>query len=175
MKIQRNQLAKFLPDNESIRLFEELVRTAERADQNAGQLFKIIQDVTAPDTTLIDSGVTLSVAPGALYKFEFFGVYEVASAAVGSRWILTGPAATMLTYSSEWSLSATAKTVNELSAFNLPASANASSASTGGNVVKIEGMIAPSQTGNVSLRFASGGVSDVTLKAGSFGRLFRLT
>lgn len=175
MMVQRNQLAKFLPDNESIRVFEELIRTADRADKNAGQFKTIISDVTVSDTTLIDTGITLAVASGSIYRFEFFGVYTVASAAVGARWVLDGPTASTLAYSSEWSLTSTSKTINQLSAYNLPASANASSAGTGGNVVIINGMIAPTQTGDVVLRFASGAASDVTLKAGSFGRLVRLT
>jgi len=175
MNAQRSQLAKFLPDNESIRLFEELMRTATKADRNAGLVKPILSDVTATSTTLVDSGITLPVAAGFIYQFEFFGAYTVASAAVGSRWVVDGPAASLLAYSSAYSLTATSRTQNELSAYNLPAAANASSASTAGNIVSIKGMITPSVDGNLTMRFASGGVSNVTLKAGAFGRLVRLT
>jgi len=99
----------------------------------------------------------------------------VASAAVGSRWVITGPAASTLAYTSDWSLTGTTRTTNELSAYSLPAAANASSASTAGNIVRINGMITPSAAGNISLSFASGAASAVTLKAGAFGRLIRLT
>jgi hypothetical protein len=175
MNVQRAQLAKFLPDNESIRIFEELLRQAERADRNAGQIRPILSDVSASNTTLVESGILLPVATGFIYRFEFFGAYTVASAAVGSRWVITGPAASTLAYTSDWSLTGTTRTTNELSAYSLPAAANASSASTAGNIVRINGMITPSAAGNISLSFASGAASAVTLKAGAFGRLIRLT
>lgn len=175
MIVQRSQLAKFLPDNETIRMFEELMRTAERADRNAGDIRTIVSDVAAVDTTLVGSGLSLPVAAGGLYRFEFFGAYTVASTAVGSRWVINGPATFMMAYSSSNSLTTTSRTVNELAAYNLPASANASSANTAGNTVRIDGIIRPSAAGDLVMSFASGGASLVTLKAGSFGRLVRLT
>jgi hypothetical protein len=168
MNAQRSQLAKFLPDNESIRLFEELMRTATKADRNAGLVKPILSDVTATSTTLVDSGITLPVAAGFIYQFEFFGAYTVASAAVGSRWVVDGPAASLLAYSSVYSLTATSRTQNELSAYNLPAAANASSGSTTSNRAVIEGVIQPSSSGDVIARFASEVAnSAITAKAGS--------
>jgi hypothetical protein len=175
MNIQRSQLAKFLPDNESIRIFEEVIRTAERADKNAGQITPILADVSADSTTLVSAGIALPVAANSIYRFEFFGAYTVASAAVGTRWVIDGPTASTLAYSSRWSLTSTSRSTTEASAYNLPAAANASSSSTGGNLVRIDGIIAPSTNGQLTLWFASGGSSLVTLKSGAFGRLIRLT
>jgi hypothetical protein len=174
MKINRAQLAKFLPDNESIRIFEDLATTATRADDSAGSLLSLPTAVTASNTTLVDSGLLASLASGQTYKFEFFGAYTVASAAVGSRWVIEGPSASVLAYSSEYSLTATSRTINQLSAYSLPAAANASSAGTGGNVVCVQGIVKPSANGTLSMKFASGGASAVNLVAG-YLRVIRLT
>ncbi len=173
--INRQQLQKFLPDNESIRVFEDLVRTANEAQVNAGSVSVLSADTVAPDTTLIDSGLSVQVAANSTYRFEFVGVYAAASIGTGSRWVIDGPAVALLGYSSEWSLTATSKTVNQLAAYNLPAAANASSANTTGNMVEIEGIIKPTANGLLKMRFASSATSDITLKAGSFVRLTRLT
>ena len=174
MKLNRNQLAKFLPDNEAIRGFEELMATADRAESSAGALSSVSAAVVSDSTTLVNAGVSAALALNSTYQFEFFGVYTVASAAVGTRWVVDGPAASILAYSSEYSLTATSMTVNSLADYNLPAAANASSASTGGNVVRIAGIVKPSASGTLSIQFASGGASAVNMLAGSL-RLIRLT
>jgi len=174
MKLNRAQLAKFLPDNESIRIFEDIASTAERADTSAGALTPLVSAVSAPDTTLVSSGLSALLLINATYRFEFFGSYTVASAAVGTRWVVNGPAASVLAYKSEYALTAASNTLNNLTAYNLPAAANASSAATGGNIVKIEGIVRPSASGALTIQFASGGVSAVNLVAGHL-RITRLT
>ena len=174
MKINRAQLTKFLPDNESIRIFEDLAATSTRADENAGVVSSLPAAAEAVSTTLVDSGLSATLAASSTYRFEFYGAYTVASAAVGTRWVITGPATDVLAYSSEYSLTASSSTFNQLSGYNLPAAANASSASTGGNVVRIQGLIKPSANGVLTMRFASGAASNVTLVAGSL-RIVRLT
>ena len=174
MKINRAQLAKFLPDNEAIRIFEDLAATATRADDSAGSLLSLPASITSNSTALVNSGLISSLAVGQIYKFEFYGAYTVASAAIGSRWVINGPAASVLAYSSEYALTATGKTVNHLSVYNLPVAANASSASTSGNVVCIQGIVKPSVNGVLSMLFASGGASAVNLVAG-YLRIVRLT
>lgn len=174
MKLNRNQLAKFLPDNEAIRGFEEFMATADRTEQSAGALSSVSATATAPDTTLVSAGVSYALALNSIYQFEFVGVYSVASAAVGTRWVVDGPAASLLAYSSEYSLTTTDRTYNSLTAYNQPAAANASSAATAGNVVRISGVVRPSANGTLSIKFASGGASAVNLLAGSL-RVIRLT
>jgi hypothetical protein len=174
MKLTRAQLAKFLPDNESIRIFEEIATTADRADLSAGQLIPLAAAVSAPDTTVVSSGLSAALLANTAYRFEFFGAYTVASAAIGTRWVVNGPAASVLAYKSEYALTATATTINNLEAYNLPAAANASSSATGGNIVKIEGIVKPAASGMLTIQFASGGVSAVNLVAGHL-RITRLT
>jgi hypothetical protein len=171
MNVNRSQLSKFLPDNESIRIFEELLRTASRADLNAGIVGSLPSPSVANSTTLVESGLSVPLTSNQTYKFEFFGAYTVASTGVGTRWVIDGPAA-QIAYSSEWSLSATSKTINQLAAYNLPSSANAGSAA--GGIVKFEGIIRPDLDGALRLLFASGGASEVNL-LGGYCRLTLLT
>jgi hypothetical protein len=174
MNINRAQLAKFLPDNESVRIFEEIASTATQASESAGVVSSLTSPVTAVNTTLVSSGLSASIAARSVYKFEFFGVYSVASDAIGTRWTIDGPASEILAYRSQWALTASSESVYQSSAFNLPASPNASSAALLGNTVKIEGIIKPTANGTLQMRFASGGVSDVILLAGLV-RIVRLT
>jgi hypothetical protein len=169
MKLSRAQLAKFLPDNDSIRAFEELFALAESADTKVGDQ-TLLTAKSATTTTLVDI-VSLNVSANTLYRFEFYGAFTTASVAVGTRWVVAGPATSVLSYSSRYPLSATAETVNHLSAFNLPASANASSAN---GTVRIDGMVKPSASGQLTFKVASGGASAVNL-VGGYVRLIRLT
>ena len=41
MNISRAQLAKFLPDNDAVRIFEDAINLAERADVSAGTVQKL--------------------------------------------------------------------------------------------------------------------------------------
>lgn len=102
------------------------------------------------------TGLEFAVASGVTYKFKFFIVYTSAATATGSRWSINGPTTTTLHYQSEYALTTTSRTFNTgLSAYNLPASCNATSASTGSNIAIIEGIITPSAAGTVTARFAS--------------------
>lgn len=174
MKINRAQLAKFLPDNEAIRVFEDLASTATRAEDSAGEVFSLKTSVTAPDTNLVNSGLLATLAANSTYKFEFVGVYSVASVAVGTLWTIEGPSPSILAYRSEWALTSSSNSVYQYASYDLPLSANASSSSILGNTVKIEGIIKPTANGVLQMKFASGGVSDVTLLAG-YVRIIRLT
>jgi hypothetical protein len=61
-------------------------------------------------------------------------------------------------------------------AYNSPAAANASSATTGNNWAVINGIIQPSAAGSVIARFASEIASSaIVAKAGSFVRYSKLT
>lgn len=166
MKFNRSQLAKFLPDNEAIRQFEELAFLATETADKVGSL-TLVRGITAPDTTLVTAAF-VPVAANNTYKFEFFGIY---TCSLGTRWTVDGPIGTVI-YTSEYSLSATAKTVNNVNDYLLPASANASSAA--GNTVKIDGIVTPSVNGTLSVQFASAGVGDAVLLSG-YLRLIRLT
>jgi hypothetical protein len=169
MKFTRSQLSKFLPDADSIRSFEELVKTSESADSKVGAQ-TLLTASSANSTTLV-TAVSVPVLANVLYKFEFFAAMTTASGAVGTRWTVDGPTQSVLGYSSRYPLTSTAETVNSAAAYNLPASANASSAN---GIVRIDGIVKPTAAGQLAIKFASGGASAVNLLAG-YVRLIRLT
>lgn len=119
--------------------------------------------------TLADvTGLSFSVVAGLRYKFKFTIRFTSAASTTGSRWTINGPATTFLQYRSQYTLSATSVTTNELSAYNVPAAANASSVVAGGLAI-IQGIIKPSANGNIIARFASEiTASAITAKAESF-------
>lgn len=127
---------------------------------NNNAVANTIQDVT---------GLSFPVLNGKTYYFVFHIAYTAAATTTGSRWSITGPTNTVLAYSSEYSLTTTTTTRNALlTAYDLPAASNATSAETGRNWAKIEGMIRPTADGTVIARFASEVAnSAITALAGS--------
>lgn len=117
-----------------------------------------LQDVT---------GFSFGVTAGTTYNFRAQILYTSAATGTGSRWTINGPATTFLAYRSVYTLTATTVTTNNLSAYNLPAASNAGTNPTSG-VTIIEGVIQPSASGTVIVRFASEVASSaITAKAGS--------
>jgi hypothetical protein len=119
-----------------------------------------IQDVT---------GLSFSVVAGYTYYFYFIIQFTSAVTTTGSRWSINGPSTpTMLSYVSEYTLTATTTTRNAvLQAYDLPAASNATSV-VAMNMATIEGIIKPSANGTVIARFASEVLSSaITAKAGS--------
>ena len=117
-------------------------------------------DVTnnnATANTIADvTGLSFAVLSGRYYWFRFVIDFTAAVGTTGSRWSIDGPTTTRLSYRSSYSLTSTTETVNSgLTAYNLPAAANATSPSTTGNIAVIEGYIQPSADGTVIARFAS--------------------
>lgn len=120
------------------------------------------------------TGLSFDVVAGQTYYFEFTINYTAAATATGSRWSITGPSFTRLDYTSEYTLTATTKTVNNLGAYDLPAASNATSLAAG-NICTIWGFITPSANGTVTARFASEVLSSaITAKAGSILRWVRV-
>ena len=145
-----------------------LTGTAEQKIAGLGSVFlgassksvlgtNVINQDAVADTLADVTGLSFPVVAGITYSFKFFVSYTAAATTTGSRWTITGPAApTVLNYRSVYSLTAGTVTDNEgLSAYLLPAAANASSASTTSNIALVEGIITPSVTGTVQLQFAS--------------------
>lgn len=101
------------------------------------------------------TGLSFPVTSGTRYWFRFVILYTSAATTTGSRWSINGPAVTTLAYRSDYSLTATSRTVNDgLTGYNVPAASNATSLAAG-NVAVIEGIILPSANGTVIARFAS--------------------
>jgi hypothetical protein len=122
----------------------------------------------ATANTLIDvTGLKFPVLSGRRYSFKFVIPYNAAAATTGSRWSINGPALSQLHYSSRYTLTAITETVNYLSAYNLPSTANLSSL-TSGNLAVIEGTLTAAADGEVIARFASEiASSSITALAGA--------
>lgn len=112
------------------------------------------------------TGLAFDVVAGNTYYFEVICAYLSAATTTGSRWVIDCPAVTFLNGSSEYTLTATTKTVNSFSAKQIPAASNASSLAAG-NVATIWGIIKPSANGTVQVQFASEVLnSAITYKSG---------
>jgi hypothetical protein len=139
---------------------------------NGIQTVVLATDVTnnnASANTIADvTGLSFAVVAGLKYWFRAAVAYTAAATTTGSRWAINGPAApTLLNYTSRYTLTATSETVNSATAYDIPAAANATSL-TAGNLATIEGIIVPSASGVVVVRFASEvSSSAIVAKAGS--------
>ena len=132
------------------------------AEINLVVLASPVTNNNATANTIADvTGLSFPVNAGETYRFHAMVWYTAAATTTGSRWSINGPASpTRLSYRSQYSLTATTETVNSgLSAYDLPAAANATSVQAAGSAVAnlaiIEGIITPSANGNVVIRFAS--------------------
>lgn len=126
---------------------------------NSNSVANSIADVT---------GLSFPVIAGQTFQFEFFIDYTAAATTTGSRWCINGPAFSRLMVQSNYGLTATSLTFNQVGGYDLPAASNASSPLTTGNLAYIAGQITPSADGNVIARFASEVASSaITAKAGS--------
>jgi len=135
----------------------------------------VVNNNASANTMATVTGMSFNVTSGRTYRFKFFVNYTSAATTTGSRWSLNGPSTSALQYVSRYSLDATTETLNNLQAYDSPASANASSL-TAGNYAIVEGTITLSATGVLSLRFASEvSSSAITAKAGSYGEIIDIT
>lgn len=156
MKVTRSQLAKFLPDNESVRVFEELVTVANRAETSAGALQHLPAQVTT--TALADSGLFVQLTANRAYRFSFFAAY---TATAGTRFTVNGPAGIVF-YRSEWALTGASSTIVHATSYLQPAGVNASTLP--GGIVQIDGIVIPSESGQLVMQFQSS--SPVTIVSG---------
>lgn len=126
---------------------------------NSNATANTMQDVT---------GLSFNVLTNKTYYFKFIINYTSALTTTGSRWSLSGPTG-VICYTSEYSLTTTTSTRNAtVVGYDLPATANTSSATTTNNNAFIEGIITPTADGTLVARFASEiGSSAITAKAGS--------
>lgn len=126
----------------------------------------------ATANTIADvTGLSFPVVANQRYSFEFWIRYAAAATSTGSRWAINGPAFDELVSYSDYSLTATTRTLNEVAAYDQPAASNASSTSTTNNLAIIRGIIRPTADGTVIARFASEIASSaITARAGSYVR-----
>lgn len=136
----------------------------------------LASDVTnnnATANTIADvTGLSFAMTANKLYEFEFSCIYTAAATTTGSRWGVNASAgaATNLSMTSEYSLTTNTTTRNALiQAFDQPASANSTSASTVNNLATMRGVIRATADGTLIARFASEIASSaIVCKAGSF-------
>lgn len=134
----------------------------------------LASDVTnnnATANTLADvTGLSFAVTSGTRYWFEFFIRYTSAAATTGSRWSVNGPTTSELNYDSTYTLTTTTRTLNNNTAYDLPAASNATSV-VAGNLATIRGILLPTANGTLIARFASEVASSaIVAKAGSYVR-----
>jgi hypothetical protein len=146
---------------------------------NALNVVILAQDVINNNATLNTlqdvTGMSFGVTAGETYWFEFIIDYTAPTTATGSRWTLNGPGIRRLAYTSEYALTATTKTMNNLSAFQLPAACNATTGVAAGSIATIWGLFTPSENGTLQLRFASETANvAITAKKGSILRWIRV-
>jgi hypothetical protein len=142
------------------------------ATSSAQSVAVLASDVTNNNgtaNTIADvTGLSFAVTSGKKYWFRFMIQYTAAATTTGSRWSISGPGGTMR-YRSSYSLTTTSETVNSgLTAHDVPAASNATSAATAGNIAVVEGFYEATASGNVIARFASEVASSaIVAKAGS--------
>lgn len=127
----------------------------------------VVNNNATPNTLADVTGLSFDVVAGNTYKFKFFVVYNSAATTTGSRWVLSGVATTFINFTSQYTLTATSITNNAgVSAYNTPSGVSASSL-TSGNIAVLEGIVKPSASGTIQLRFSSEITSSaITAKAG---------
>lgn len=131
-------------------------------------------DVTnnnAVANTIADvTGLSFSVLATKTYYFKFVIRYTAAATTTGSRWCVncTAGTAANLTFTSEYTLTATTSTRNAMvQGFDLPAASNASSI-VAVNMAIMQGHFTPTADGTFIARFASEvSSSAIVAKAGS--------
>lgn len=127
-------------------------------------------DVSNSTTSFADvTGLSFSVSSGTTYRFEVLIVYDAQAATTGNRWSLNGPAFTFLGYRVIFHTSNANITLNNQNSYDV-GTATVNSAFTSGNIVEIKGVIRPSASGTLVVRFASeapGTNNQITVKAGS--------
>lgn len=131
-------------------------------------LVSLGSDVVNSTTTLADvTGLSFAVTSGTVYRFEVMLVYDVPVTTTGSKWSMNGPATTILGYHQQFGVSAGSVQPRYSNTYNDPVTGG-SSAFTAGNLVLLRGIVKPSASGTMIVRFASSvAASAITVKAGS--------
>ncbi|HEX7484392.1 MAG TPA: hypothetical protein VF281_04565 [Candidatus Saccharimonadales bacterium] len=135
--------------------------------ENVVTLGSDVIDNTGANTIADVTGLSFAVTSGVTYHFSALINYTAAATTTGSIWTVNGPAATTISYTAKNTLTATTETTNFATAYDTPATANATSL-TAGNIATIEGIVTPSANGTLQIRFATEvNGSAITAKAGS--------
>lgn len=135
------------------------VRKLPTATNFANTVILSADDVNnnATANTLEDCGnLAFAVTTGNTYRFKFFVVYTAAANTTGSRWTISGPTATALSYYQQYNLDGVSfqwATRTAYDAGNLSSGSTTTAGQT--NIAIVEGTVRPSADGTIQLRFAS--------------------
>lgn len=130
-------------------------------------------DVSNSTSTFADvTGLSFAVTSGTIYRFEIMVFYTSQATTTGSMFSVNGPATpTMLSYRSVLAVGTSTTNQNEVVAYDSPTTASSTSANaSAGNIATIAGIIQPSSSGTLVVRFKSeapGTNNQITAKAGS--------
>lgn len=121
-----------------------------------------------PNTLQDVTGLSFNVVAGKTYRFEAFITYTSAAITTGSRWVVNGPTNSFLsTQVSYVNTTAYLSSVYNASVYNVPTAATAGSLASGNSAV-IKGLVTPTASGTIQIRFASEIASSAIIaKAGS--------
>lgn len=132
--------------------------------QNAGQVANTLNTVVLSEAvgnnnpvanTLQDvTGLSFPVTAGESYWWQCTISYTAQAAATGSRWSMSGPTTTALSYRSQYTLAAATVTTVNATAYGIPTASNATSLAAG-NIAIIEGVVTPSASGTMQVTHAS--------------------
>lgn len=148
-------------------LWKDCISTGTSGTTTVKMTSDVINNNAKANTLQDATGLSFAVTAGNTYRFTTFIEYTAAATTTGSRWTVTGPASSLTSAYSFYTLTAASQTTNFVGGYSLPAAANASSLTTG-NVAVVDGRVRPTASGVVKIQFASEVAnSAITAKAGS--------
>lgn len=121
---------------------------------------------STPSTNSDVTGLSFAVTSGTTYRFEALISFNVNATATGTAWGMNGPAFSHLALWLTWP-SAISTVVNQFVQAYDGSSTSATSAATTGNICTIRGIVTPSASGTLVVRFQPESGGTVTARAGS--------
>jgi hypothetical protein len=127
-------------------------------------------------TALADAtGLSFAVVAGQVYRFQFWVIFQSAALTTGIQLSVNAPASSALAYNVAIPISATAQVLGFRRAVNVASVGTGVDAITANLLATVEGIIAPTASGTLQLRYSSEiAASAVTIKAQSCGELTTL-
>ena len=141
---------------------------------------KSTADQTIATTTLTNAtGLWFDVIPNTDYFFEFFLVHQSAAVTTGLKVAVTVPSSpTYVMYRTEISVTNTANGTDNIQSQTFTASAGAHTAAdqigaAANSVAIVKGVLSNgANAGKIQVQFAGDAAANITLKKGSYGRLW---
>lgn len=113
------------------------------------------------------TNLSFSVTSGTTYRFRAQIIYTAAATTTGANFSVNAPTTSLFAYTARVPTTATTDTIDHLTA-NDGGGCSTDSATTAGNIAIVEGIVTPSASGTLQMRFATEvNTSAITVKAGS--------